>query len=272
MKKLLLAWGIIIIPLSLFSQSSTQLIEQASLYREEGYRLQLAGDLAGALTYYQKAVQLNPGAYEAYNDMGVIYESRGEFNKAIAMYEKAIEVDPDYLAPYANLALIYEGMNDIEKATYYWKKRYLSGQEGDYWWYKSIEHLVKLGTYPEAKKEWLRIKSAPFYKQFSQEREQERLQGIEEAKAHLRIGISLMKSGKYEQAVNELETALSLKPEDNNLQMEISQHYAQAKKMRDKERVRAYVQEAVSYLDKDNYTYAVQKLKDALSTIFSIQN
>lgn len=272
MKKFLGAVFFALFSLPLFSQVSDQVKEQAQVYREEGYKLQSKGDFAGALTYYQKAVQMAPYYYEAYNDVGVVYESLGDKDAAIEMYEKAISINPQYLAPYANLALLYEEEGDVEKATYYWKKRFLLGKEGEYWWYKAIEHLAKLGTYPEARKEWLKRKSAFLYKELSQKREQERLKNEEEVRLHFNIGVDLFNQENYEGAYKEFKTALSLNPLDKTLQMEISEYYAKAKKAKEKSKIKTHLEEAMSYVEEDDYESAAEKLKDALSVIFSIQD
>ena len=71
--------------------------EQARLYRNEGYRLQMQGDLFGALSFYKKAIELDPAYVEAFNDIGVIYELIGDLDSAILFYKKALEIDSKYL-------------------------------------------------------------------------------------------------------------------------------------------------------------------------------
>ena len=46
--------------------------EQSIEYRQKGYEAQKAGMLGEALTYYQKAMQLDPSSALIYNDLGVI--------------------------------------------------------------------------------------------------------------------------------------------------------------------------------------------------------
>ncbi len=121
---------------------------RAREYREEGYRLQSAGDLRGALSFYQKTIEMDPFYVEAYNDIGVIYEKQGRIDDAKRLYKKAIEVNPNFMPAYANLAFLYEQEGNTHKAAYYWRERYTRGMQGEYWHAVARERLQHLGIYP----------------------------------------------------------------------------------------------------------------------------
>ncbi len=271
MKKILSVFILTIIPLVVCAQVSEVLKKEARLYREEGYRRQSWGDLKEALKYYQKAVELDPYYYEAYNDIGVVLEALGDREGAIRMYKKALELNPSYVAPYTNLALLYEEANDIEKATYYWKKRYLLGKKGEYWREKAVEHLVKLGTYPELKRELLAKKILDFSKEIAYKREQERLKKIEEAKLHLNLALDYLDRHDYDKALKELQLASLLQPPDPTLQLEISHYLEEANKGKIRYMIRNYVEQALDCLERDDYNSAAERLKEALSVLFSTQ-
>jgi len=244
--------------------------KQAQMYQEEGHFLQSRGDLREALIYYQKAIQLDPSFYQVYNDIGIVLESLGDIEGAIKMYKKAIKINPNYPPPYANLALIYEERKNIEKATFYWKKRYLLGGK-DYWWYKAIEHLVKLGTYPEARREYLKMKMRPFYEEIVEKR----AKLIEEAKLHLEIGYKYFGERKYKEAKKEFMKVLDLNPPDEALQLKAKRNLKEIieeeRVERLKDEARMYIEEALKSLEKDEYSLTAEKLKEALAVIFSIQ-
>jgi tetratricopeptide (TPR) repeat protein len=73
-----------------FSQNveANGLMEQAEAFFSQG-------KLDDALTNYQKALQLDPGLYEAALFSGDVYSQKGEFDKAEAAYQKAISIDPN---------------------------------------------------------------------------------------------------------------------------------------------------------------------------------
>ena len=52
------------------------------------------GDLQGALSDYNKALELNPGDAEAYNNRGVVKYERGDLEGATKDFDRAIELDP----------------------------------------------------------------------------------------------------------------------------------------------------------------------------------
>jgi Flp pilus assembly protein TadD len=56
-------------------------VAQKGLWREAIYR-------------WQRAVEIDPGYAEAYNDLGVAYEHEGELDKARTSYEKALQLAP----------------------------------------------------------------------------------------------------------------------------------------------------------------------------------
>ena len=207
------------------SYALTAMEEEARAYRDEGYKLQSMGDWEEALSYYQKAVEMDPLFVEAYNDLGVAYENSGDDQSAIRMYRRALEIDSSYLPTYTNLAFFYEQKGDIENATKYWVKRYELGQEGEYWREVALQHLLALGTYPEAKRQWLEKKAARLSQNLIYQREQERLKVIEEARLHFNIGCDLLGKGDYLQSMKEFETAFSLNPKDEELLMQIAEFY-----------------------------------------------
>jgi Flp pilus assembly protein TadD len=268
--RFLLAVFLLFFPL-FYSQAQDSLLEQqARAYRDEGYRLQLRGDLNGALSFYQKASQMDPNFAQAFNDAGVILESKGQEERAIQMYEKAIKVDPTCLAAYTNLAFLYEKRGDVAKATFYWKKRYRLGKKGDYWWLVSQQHLVSLGTYPEVKKDILEFEASTLSREISYKREQEKLETIEEAKFHFEIGKKAFSEKDYEIAVKEFRTVLFLNPPDEKLKSKTRDYYVQAERFYLKNQAFSSTQRALDYIKSGDFASAGERLRDALKAVSGI--
>jgi len=244
--------------------------EQAKIYRSEAYRLQMQGDLVGALSLYKKAVELNPTYVEAINDIGVVYELMGDLDSALAFYEQAIKLDDSYLPAYTNLAFLYEKKGDILNATEYWVKRYELGKEGEYWREVAAQHLLKLGTYPEVKRRLLEKEAIKLSKDLVYTREQERLKLIEEAKLHLDVGLNLYSKGDYASALKEFSTVLSLNPPDDNIKLKAMELYKKADYLNTKNEAISNTESALNDIKKEDFLSAGEKLKDVLSKIFSL--
>ncbi|MCX5668558.1 MAG: tetratricopeptide repeat protein [Candidatus Omnitrophica bacterium] len=122
-------------------ENADGLPELARKYREEGFKLQSLGNLPAAMSFYQKAIAVDPGYAMVYNDLGVIYEAMGSFDLAEENYLKSIKIDPLYSSVYTNLALFYEGQRNFKKAAFYWNKRVEVGTPDDPWTQKAINRL-----------------------------------------------------------------------------------------------------------------------------------
>ncbi|MFH1772719.1 MAG: tetratricopeptide repeat protein [Candidatus Omnitrophota bacterium] len=268
-KKPLIIFSILLlIPFSTFGRDILK--EQSVSYREEGYRLQTAGNLRQALSYYLKAAEIDPEYLEVYNDLGVIYEAMGENDKALTMYKKALQIDPGYLPTYTNLAFFYEKTGDVLNASDYWQKRYERGRPGEYWREVSAQHLLKLGTYPKLRKAQLEREAGNLSKDLVYTREQKRLKVVDEARLHYDMGTSLFIKEDYPGALKEISTALSLNPADSELMAKLEDLYRNTNKLHIKQQALASVEEALNYIKSDNFLSAGEKLRNALSSIFRI--
>ena len=262
---------IILSILPLFSsQAESFLKEDAKAYREEGYRAQSLGDIEGALSWYQKAVQMDPHYAQVYNDIGVVYENKGEIDRAEEMYKKTLEMDPGFLPAYTNLAFIAEKKGNIKDASYYWQKRYELGQEGDYWWEVSRQHLLKLGTYPKMRRERLEKKAAELSREIIKKNTEEKIAIIKEARLRFNIGNQAFLEKDYEIAIKEFEAIFFLNPDDEELLNKSVKLYKEAKRLYLRGAALADARNASGYIENNDYQSAEKKLKDTLEVISRI--
>jgi len=132
---------------SLFAQEEKdELSMQARSYRQAGLESQRVGNLPEALSLYQKAIVVDSGYVDAYNDLGVVYEALGYPDRAEESYLKALKIDPAFVSVYTNLALLYEGQRNLEKAAFYWGKRAQIGSSDDPWTQKAASRLKDIRT------------------------------------------------------------------------------------------------------------------------------
>lgn len=267
--RVLLVFFLLIFPLH-FSQAESLIQDEAVAYREEGLKLQAMGDFEGALGFYQKAAHMDPTMVQAYNDAGVVYESIGNDQSAEQMYLKALEKDPRCGPAHTNLALLYEKQGNIRKATDHWKARYELGDETSYWWEQALQHLLKLGTYPQVRKEILETQAARLSREIIFKREQERIDDLEQAKHHMRVGNQAFAEGDYEISTEEFRKALSLIPMDDKLVEEALNLYKRSERFLAKERVAANAKSALDYMKDNDYSSAKRRLEEALDAVSRI--
>ena len=145
---------LVILPQTVTLTFASSLREEAITYRMQGYEAQRRGDLASALTLYQKAAALDPTYPTPRNDAGVLLEEQGRLEDAERSYQEALTLNPNYLEAHANLAMLSERMGHKEKAIFHWMKRYQLGDPYDPWTARAEERLVALGvlkSYPGMK-------------------------------------------------------------------------------------------------------------------------
>jgi tetratricopeptide (TPR) repeat protein len=88
----------------------------AVAYNNFGNTLYLAGKIAEAGPYYQKALEVDPTYVQAYNNLGNVHYCAGDADQAIRLYRKALEIDPHYVQSHNNLGMLLYQKGDTEEA------------------------------------------------------------------------------------------------------------------------------------------------------------
>ncbi len=91
------------------------------------------GDYSGALTDYNKAIEINSSYVDAYYNRGVLRENIKDYSGALADYTKAIEINPSYADAYYSRGLVKANSKehgDLKDACEDWKKAAELGDEG----------------------------------------------------------------------------------------------------------------------------------------------
>lgn len=71
-----------------------------------------------ALTYLNKAVQLQPDSHQAWNNTGVCYLRMGDYQAAEKCFDKALELNPDYKLVLINKNLLrYKQLTEKDSAS-----------------------------------------------------------------------------------------------------------------------------------------------------------
>ena len=69
-----------------------------------------------AAAEFTRAIQLDPTYAPAYSNLGNVYRERGQIDQAIAQYQKAISMDPDYWIAHQNLGVVYKQQGRVGEA------------------------------------------------------------------------------------------------------------------------------------------------------------
>ncbi|MCV9385316.1 CHAT domain-containing protein [Reichenbachiella ulvae] len=75
--------------------------------------------------YVSKALRLDPGLFELYQELGSYYAAEGMATEAISSFEKAIEISPKNYKAHFALGQVYWSMGDLEKMRYHFEQSLL---------------------------------------------------------------------------------------------------------------------------------------------------
>jgi tetratricopeptide (TPR) repeat protein len=89
--------------------------ERAIALWREAYRMQMAGDLEGAIETYKRSIELYPTA-EAHTFLGWTYSFQGRLEEATAECLRAIEIDPDFGNPYNDIGVYLIQQDRLDEA------------------------------------------------------------------------------------------------------------------------------------------------------------
>ena len=76
-------------------QKTTSSHKNADYWFDRGALCATYGNDLAAITYFNRALALDPKRSDAYFGQGISYGQLGEFDKAVALIDKAVEMEPD---------------------------------------------------------------------------------------------------------------------------------------------------------------------------------
>jgi protein O-mannosyl-transferase len=89
----------------------------AVAYHNRGLAKQQLGDLTGAQSDFEKAIECDPKYVSAYNNLGEIKRALNDEESALANYQKALSFDPKYANAYNNIGIIMFNQGKYEEAS-----------------------------------------------------------------------------------------------------------------------------------------------------------
>jgi len=90
--------------------------EDAESYYDEGLTASMRGDLRGALTHFERAIQLDNSMATAYHQLGKCYHRLGKPKKAVTFLEQVVSKKPELLPAKIDLAYALLSLNRTDAA------------------------------------------------------------------------------------------------------------------------------------------------------------
>ena len=168
------------------------------------------GNLDDALMYSQKLTGQNPQSYEAYNNLGFVYELRREFLKSKEAFEKAIDLNRDnyfaysqlwgqYFSEHGSLKMAPDQEKYVDGGLEYINELIRIRPESGQSYHSKANLYRKIGDFEKAK---------PFYEKSIQKRKGSSAEGT----ALIVSGHNYMFSGDFETAREQYNLAVQKAP------------------------------------------------------------
>ncbi|MHC1743867.1 MAG: tetratricopeptide repeat protein [Syntrophobacteraceae bacterium] len=156
-----------------------------------GLALLKMGDLVGARTDFEKAVQLQPRLGEAFNGLGMVHARFGDYSKAIGYYQQALTLDARSVQARINLGVALADSKRFEEAIVQYLEALRSDPKSATAHHNLGIALMQLGRLEEAVSHFsIALEIAPGY-----------------TKARIHLGLALLELGEYKAAAEHLQQA-----------------------------------------------------------------
>ncbi len=167
---------------------------------EEGVAASRAGSHDVAIEKFQAAIEISPGCFDCYYNIGVAQMAKKDEKQAEAAWLKAVEVKADYAEALNALATLYNNQKRFDEATAMGAKAASAGGGTG----GSADAVFNQGVIL-----WNQGKIADAKVKF----EESIKINPNLAEAHYQLGMALLNEGKLTEAVTSFETYVKLAPE-----------------------------------------------------------
>jgi tetratricopeptide (TPR) repeat protein len=150
------------------------------------------GKSESGIPYLEKALELRPSYVEAWNSLGTVHDELGNFSQARECYLKALEINFDLDFVHNNLCFHYVQAGDLQSAICHGEKAVLLNPS-------LTQARNNLGV------------AYGLSGEFGRAIEQFKIVG-DEAEAHNKLGVLLLKAKRNAEALEEFKVAVRLKP------------------------------------------------------------
>ena len=174
-------------------------IDQDSVkaWNNKGYTLNKLDRHEEAITAFDQAIGINPDHVSAWNGKGRALYELGRYEEAITAYDGALDIDPDHVSAWNNKGLALGELGRYEEAITAFDRAIAIDPNYKTAWYNKGYALGKLGRYENAITAYDKaLNIDPDY-----------------AIAWNNKGLALYELGRYEEAITAFDRALAINPD-----------------------------------------------------------
>ncbi len=170
----------------------------AAIYHDRGSEYFKSGKFPEALSYFTKAIDLNPKSALTYVAQGDTYYRMGRYKEAIADFTKSVEINPIYSDVYSHRGSAYDQLGQHTQAIDDYTKAIELNPKDDWAYFnRGITHQ-RLGRYTEAIADYSKsIELDP-----------------KKADAYYGRGIAYYQLKKYTDAISDFDKTIELDPKN----------------------------------------------------------
>ncbi|MDY7014739.1 MAG: tetratricopeptide repeat protein, partial [Cyanobacteriota bacterium] len=100
----------------LHQQSAETVVEDAETWFNRGVERYEVEDFAAALSYWERAIELQPHYYQAWNNRGLALKQLGRIQEGLDCYGRALEIEPTYYKAWYNQGIVLEELKHFDLA------------------------------------------------------------------------------------------------------------------------------------------------------------
>ncbi|EPF22454.1 MAG: tetratricopeptide repeat protein [Microcystis aeruginosa Ma_MB_F_20061100_S19] len=175
----------------------TEVVQDAAFWFQQGNQKYMNGDFLGAIASYDRALEIKPDYYYAWNNRGNALVNLGILEEAIASYDRALEFKPDYHQAWHNRGSALHNLGRFEEEIASYDRALEIKPDYHEVWYNRGIALADLGRLKEAIASHDRaLEIKPDFHLAWNNR-----------------GIALRNLGRFEEALTSYDKALEIKPD-----------------------------------------------------------
>lgn len=105
-----------------FNAANQEATTEAEVLFAQGVQQDAAEDFEGAITSYDKALEIQPNIYEVWFNRGNVLAKLGRFEEAIFSYDKAVEIQPNFQEAWHNRGNVLSNLGRWEESNTSYEK------------------------------------------------------------------------------------------------------------------------------------------------------
>ena len=183
------------------------------VHMHEAQEAYAQGNTAGAVDYYQKAIDLAPGNVQAINGLAEVEEQLGALAKAKDHWQKVIALDPKFFSAYTRLGFLSLKQQDFAVAAQYLQQcivqagfqhpEAVKAQQG-------LDEIARRSGY--YRDQMVHAQAQKLDGQLGGRKAQALATQVDLGKAMLEEGRDLFRQGHYQEAMQSLDIVLKFVP------------------------------------------------------------